>query len=337
MKPHIDNRGAVLLLVLLLLVLLTTIIVQFMFGTRVSARTADSHIALVKNRAAISGATAKAMSLLLQDQAGEEGGKTDSVHDLWAAEAGKLEFDGTEVRLVIEDEQGKININTLAQKGTSSRTKAELERLMGVLGFPETEGDDVVASLADWIDADSDGDFEEETPNQKLFDLSEIGRIPQVTDLVLYGRKPEGDETVEEERGGLIRYVTIWGTGLINLNTTSAEVLASLSETMDIETARTVIEFRKDEGTVFAKVTDLLEVNGVTQQMVSEIRARVCTKSQYFCVLCFAETNGIRSVGITTIMRDSKGCRAVRTTIGSGRLWQLYESDLRDDEEEEVL
>ncbi len=336
MRVYEDERGAVLLLVLLLLLVLTTVIVHFMFTTRVNTRVADSHIALVKNRAAISGGVAKAMALLLRDQAEEDGEKSDSCHDVWAAEAEKLDLDGTLVRIIIEDEQGKLNLNGLAESAPSKRLQLELGRLLEDLGHSDADASDIMHSLADWLDEDSDGEFEENSPNAKLTDLSEIFRIPQLTDAVLYGHHPESPDDVEKERGGLLRYVTIWGTGRVNLNTATAEVIAALSEEMDLDIARGVVQFRKDEGASFAKASDLLQVGGVTETMVSEIRSRFCTKSQYYTVLCFAETNGVRSVGVTVLIRDGKGCRAVRTFLGNPGLWRLYKDDLKDEEEEEV-
>ena len=85
-----------------------------------------------------------------------------------------LDLDGTTVHVLIEDEQGKLNLNELAKKGPSKRIKRELTRLVGDLGHTDADIDDVVESISDWIDSDNDGEFEDDCPNRELTDLSDV-------------------------------------------------------------------------------------------------------------------------------------------------------------------
>lgn len=342
------DRGAVLLLVLILLVVLTAVVVQFMYSTSVNSRIADAQLAQLKNDAAVDGGVAKAISLLLEDMAAEEGaeGRIDSLSDLWAAGPGILTFDDTELRMLVADEQGKLNLNLLAVPAMAFRVKVELKRLLQSVGLDESEADEAARAIADRIDEDSEGEFEEDSTNRKLFDPSELIGIEQVGELVYYGGVPVEDEEDDAEpetdenlvRKGLHRFVTVWGPGLVNINTAPAEVLAALSGTMGLETAAAVVEYRRDEGP-FSSAQGLLQVEGVTQEMLSKMSKRICVVSSYFSVLCFVETAGVKSVGIGVVERSKKGCRILHSSMDDNRLWQTYLEEIegmgKEEEEEE--
>ncbi len=338
------DRGAVLLLVLILLVVLTAVVVQFMYSTSVNSRIADAQLAQLKNDAAVDGGVAKAISLLLEDVAVEEGTKKmiDSLSDSWAAWPGVLTFDDTELRMLVVDEQGKINLNLLSVPAMASRIKVELKRLLQSVGLDESEADKAVQAITDRIDEDSMGEFEEDSTNRRLLDLSELIGIEQVGELVYYGGAPvvdeEGDTEPEDDEEtvtkGLHRFVTLWGPGLVNINTAPAEVLAALSGTMGLETAAAVVEYRKDEK-VFTKAQDLLQVEGVTQKMISEMSKKICVVSSYFSALCFAETSGVKSVGISVVERSKNGCRILRSSMDDSRLWRTYLEEIEEVEKEE--
>lgn len=331
-----DEKGAVLLLVLIMLVVLTAIVVQFMFSTSVDSRIVDIQLAQLKNNAAIDGGIAKAISLLLEDTADEENpnGNTDSPADSWGGGPSVLTFEDTKLRLLVLDEQGKININLLAVSASASRVRAELERLLQTIGMDEFNAKDAVQAIADRIEE-----------RGKFLDLSELLDFEQINESLYYGEVSASDEEIrvglpavgESAAKGLCRFVTIWGPGLVNINTASAEVLAALSETMGMETAKAVVTHVNDVG-VFLKTEDMLEVQGVTGKIITEMAGRISTSSGYFSALCFAETRGVRSAGIGIIERNKKGCRILRLAADDNRLWQAYREEIEGvgREEEEI-
>lgn len=328
-----DNVGAALLLVLVVLVVLTAVIVQFMFSTNVDSRIADNYIARLKNDAAIDGGVAKAISLLREDgYTGKD--DVDSLQDVWAGGAAGLAFGNTKVHVWIMDEQGKLNLNLLKTKDTRqiSRVHAELKRLVKSVGLDESEADDVADAVRDRIDEDKQGRFEEEGSNEKFMGVSQLVELESVTDLLYYGSMPDEDD-LEEAVPGLCRFVTIWGSGRVNINTASAEVLAALSDKIDIDTAAEIVEYRDD--TIFLEIKELLDVPSVTPDMFSDISNKVCVFSNYFSVICFAETEGVESVGVSIIYRDTSGCRVVQSFAGNSKLRQAYWEEVGELEERE--
>ena len=102
---------------------------------------------------------------------------------------------------------------------------------------------------------------------------------------------------------------------------------------MGLETAAAVVEYRKDEEP-FSSVQGLLQVEGVTQAMISEMSKKVCVVSSYFSALCFAETAGIKSVGIGIVERSKNGCRILHLSMDDNRLWQTYLKEIEEVEKE---
>ena len=97
---------------------------------------------------------------------------------------------------------------------------------------------------------------------------------------------------------------------------------------MDLETAAAVAEYRNN-GEVFANAQDLLQVEGVTQKMISEMSGRICVASGYFSALCFAETESVRFVGIGVIERSGEGCRILRSSMDD-KLWRTYTEEIEE-------
>lgn len=316
----------VLLLVLVLVIVLVTIVVRFMFSTRVDSRIADSHLAALKNEAGVDGGVAKAISLLMRDLAEQEE-DVDSYRDYWG-EGFILTFDETTVTVLIIDEQSKLNINLIAESDWSPRVREELKRLFKEVGFDSEMAESTGEALADRIDKDTKGDFEEEgTPNGRLSALGQILDIENIDVFTLFGRPgvDEGDPGTP----GLCKLLTIVGQGLVNINTAPVEVIAALSDKIDRATADAIVAYRDGEdGTDFGSIADLQLVQGVTKEMVDDMTGRIHVASHYFNVMCFARTGGASHVAVSMIRRDPKGCRILYSVPADIRLWTAYEDEI---------
>jgi competence ComEA-like helix-hairpin-helix protein len=81
--------------------------------------------------------------------------------------------------------------------------------------------------------------------------------------------------------------------GLINVNTASLEVLACLSG-VDRELAQAIISFRQSNG-FFPNVAWLLKVPGMPRDTFKQLAARVCVRSETFCILSEGKVNSTGS------------------------------------------
>lgn len=76
--------------------------------------------------------------------------KTDSYHDLWAYEFPPVDVDGYSVRIRIDDEQSKINVNLLSVFSYQTQFYDMTRRMFEDMGFDP----DYVDSLRDYVDTD---------------------------------------------------------------------------------------------------------------------------------------------------------------------------------------
>jgi len=134
----------------------------------------------------------------------------------------------------VVDEERKINLNTADRK-----VLAKL--FMHILGIPEMEAQDFAGAFIDWRDADEESSASSSAegpyyrglpspyePKNAFFELpDELLLVKGVTPAVFVQIRP---------------YVTVFGTGKVNINTASTVVLQSLGLS-DLMVAK-IIEFR---------------------------------------------------------------------------------------------
>jgi len=125
----------------------------------------------------------------------------------------------------------------------------------------------------DWIDKDNipteDGveSFYYETlgyrpANAPMKSLSELYYIKGVNEKVF--------KMLED-------YLTVYGNGKINVNSAPLELLLALSDEMDEETAKAVIEARP-----IRKLEDLMNLPGFTKELYFLIKPLITNKCNYF-------------------------------------------------------
>lgn len=187
----------------------------------------------------------------------EENPDFDWVGEDWA-QVKELTFEEGTVKIEIEDECGKINLNYLTEKDEKRRV-ARIEQMLELCDAIGLEYA-VVAAIIDWIDANDEltilssvsGENEgaendyymELTPpypckNAPIDTLEEVLMIRGVEAENYYGEK------------GMSNFVTVYSDGKININTAKEDVLKSTiqifsDETIDETLIASIVDYRKD-------------------------------------------------------------------------------------------
>lgn len=218
------------------------------------------------------------------------------------------------IKFGLVDEERKININ--------KADLAVLERLFKfVLDFDEIDAQELAASIVDW----RDGDSELSIPLGSAEDSDYRNtRYP-------YEAKDAAFETLEEVK--LVKgmdsaafekvkdYITIYGSGKVNINTASKEVLLALGLSESI--VNRIISFRSGEDLIagtaddnvfdepggiaakfslYARLSDseLAGLSAVTERSLS-------TSSQNFTARCVARKHGSKNVSEFVYVINRKG------------------------------
>jgi general secretion pathway protein K len=204
-----------------------------------ATRQAENIAAARQARQLVHAVAASAAVLLARDDP-----RVDHRGELWARSLPSIEIEGATVTGLMTDEQGKFNVNNLADiHGVSEIDLAAFRRLLARLGLPESLAD----AVADWIDAD-----DEVTAPDGAEDAYYVGREPpyraanrevaEIGELLLV----KGFSTDRLRR--LAPYLTaLPGTTRVNVNSASAELLAALLPGVSASTARTIVAARDQE------------------------------------------------------------------------------------------
>ena len=164
---------------------------------------------------------------------------------------GKLtgSFDGGFWRVNIQDESGKININTVSEQ--------QLRALIQAVGIEEPDASIITDSILDWRDTDSivrpNGAEEDYYQSLDMPYMIKNGRLDAVEELLLvrgvtrdyfYGVPVRTQDGTVDYKYGLSRFFTVYSTrDQINVNHAALPVLLSIPG-MTPEAARMIYERR---------------------------------------------------------------------------------------------
>ncbi len=189
----------------------------------------------------------------------EDDALVDSFLDDWAkAQELSLQseslFDSGFFELKISDESGKIPVNKLTVENNFNDSIREIFiRLLTLpdFGLNEEAANDIVDAIKDWIDGDDEitGFGAEnnwykglDTPyackNAPLDCVDELLMVKGITRGILYG---------VEGRMGIAPYLSVFGTGKININTAPLPVLRAMSGEITDEMALDMDAYRRSE------------------------------------------------------------------------------------------
>lgn len=312
-----NNRGTILVITLWILTLLSAIAVSVIYRMRIELKLVGSELNREKAFYVAKAGVIQALNVLNEDTP-----ECDYLCEKWSNYSAELYginlfkdipvgegrfnvcyvyekdifTDAQNIFYGMQDEESKININKVSQD--------VLESLPGIT--PE-----IATSIRAWrgdTELGPDVIFKEDNYYQGLpkpykrkgkpFEcIEELLLVRGITPELLYGKDINGDGTIDVNEQGLIRYITIYGDGLVNINTADITVLMAIGFTEDL--ASRIIRFRlgpdellgtsDDVNGVFtdpSQVADRLEVvdplSPGDRDLISRIQSRLTVKSRYF-------------------------------------------------------
>ena len=282
-----NEAGIALILTLLITAILVILIVEINYSTQVDVRIAANFKNDIQASYLAKSGVNIAVSYLKYDYEEEETHIDDLTED-WAKSYPPFPIGNGSVKVVIEDENRKINVNKVVKEDGQDD-----EKIIGALSilFERAEVDNAILnSLIDWIDPDdetrSDGaedyyygslDPPYTCKNGPLDTLSELLMIKGITDEV-YAK--------------ISKYLTIYSDGTININTASKEVLVGLDDEIDEGIAEEIIQYREEEP--FENKEELKEV--VEEELYGRIESIIDVKSNSFGVVATGQVERVVKV-----------------------------------------
>lgn len=233
------NNGAVLIFVLIVVLAMSTMVLFFQSKSKhyLDLLTSEAIFSKVDSFAELGVEIGKEIINLQQKK------ETTSIliDRTWPKEK-IYEIDGMTLTITIKDENTCINPNRIfgKEKGEINTSLQDIfNTFFTVAGYSSTLRD----SLLDWIDED---DIPRQNgaesfyyraqglpyipPNKKLYTLEEMLFIREFDEEILFG--VEGDDT-QEEKKGLINFISIVSDGKINVNTCMPEILNAMGFTSE--------------------------------------------------------------------------------------------------------
>ncbi|BCR05987.1 hypothetical protein DESUT3_30560 [Desulfuromonas versatilis] len=305
MKSLRQEKGMVLLLVLVVVALLASLLTELAFSTLVDLRLTETFRDSTRAYYLAKGGV-RVGRIILQEDSNEYDARNDP-SELWSLGLANYPVGDGVVSVTVEDQGGKLDVNRLVRDvqgqprvNVDPDFKGYFYRFFrDVLGL--ANGEELTAALIDWID-------EDDTP---YVDPDTGATLGTESDYYLRLDKPypckNGPfDTLEElalvrgftpEVMKLIRdHVTVHGSGKININTATAEVLMSLSDdpVIDRAAAEDIIAIREREP--YKSAADLQTVNNLPG-MSNLDRRHFVLKSETFHIWARGEVgDGAREV-----------------------------------------
>jgi general secretion pathway protein K len=241
---RLNQRGVALIVVILMISIIVALTIQLNRDMRSEVYEAANLSDQIRLRYVAESGINAAEALLLEDK-----NQFDALTEDWAkTEMLSLKseefFDNASFKLLIEDEGGKIPINQLVSgNGYNVAVRDMLLRLLTGPYFrlENSQAEETVDSIKDWIDADNEttGRGEEGMVKNSKFDcIEELLMIKGVSRELFYG---------SNGFFGLVYCLTVYGDGKININTAPKPVLRALSAEMTGEAVERLDEYRRDE------------------------------------------------------------------------------------------
>lgn len=285
-----NERGIALILVLLMVSVIVALTLQLNVSSRAQVHEAANLGDGVRVLYMAKSGLFAGIGILSEDR-----GDADTLYEAWArtgdlTEQSKAYFDDGHLELVIEDEYGKVNINKLVSgNGFNNAIKGLLTRLLNQPQFKlqEREVEDLLNAVKDWIDADSEvtGNGAENAyyqglgksytvRNGPMESVDELLMVRGVTRELFYGTT---------ERTGLVRFLTVHGTGGININTAPKEVLQALAASITEDGANRMDDYRRNPTNSLTDPSWYRRVSGLQNTTIDSVT--LVTKSEYFQIV----------------------------------------------------
>lgn len=271
-RPVVQG-GAALIMALLVVALATALASTMIWRQDMWLRQVETRRDLAQARLLAMAGIDWARAVLAEDA------RTSSIDHLgepWATKVPAMPAEGGEIGGELGDEQAKWNLNNLVRNGqVQADSLAILGRLLNQLQLPQS----LASTLADWLDSDSEAmpDGAEDayylgqtqpyrSANRELDDLDNLLRVRGFDKLIVDKLRP---------------YVSVLpGYNPVNLNTTSATVLAAVLPDLSTTDAQQIIVERDR-----IPFRDVADFRNRLPRVESGGAAQLETRSRFFSVL----------------------------------------------------
>ena len=229
-----------------------------------------------------------------------------------------LEFsDSAAATIQILPEAGRRNVNTLEDE--------DWEEILDQSGVPEEVWPDLIDCFMDYIDegdthrlngAEKDDPFYERAgyapKNAPLDTIDELALVKNFTPEIVYGGRPPDASPDTPPYPGIARLLTTWGSGKVNINTASRDVLLTLTSASgkliddwvvdDILAARLgEDELPNTEDDGFESVADAVSKAGLDPSLADKLSV---SDREYVRVVSVGESGGVKS-GVWAVFQVS--------------------------------
>jgi len=239
MTPRASARGFAAISAILVAATVASIGTYLAWQGTLAIRQTENIAAARQASSLVRAAAAVAAATLAQDDP-----RVDHRGEAWGRPIPAIEIEGASVEGTITDEQGKFNVNNLADSnGASEADVAAFRRLLRRARLPESLADAVV----DWMDAD-DVVTEPAGAEDVYYLALDPGyraanrQIADISELLLV--KGFADDRLRR----LAPYLTaLPGSTKVNVNTASTELLAAILPGLSASAARAIVAARDKE------------------------------------------------------------------------------------------
>jgi general secretion pathway protein K len=308
------QRGMALITAVVLVAIATVLATSIGFASALAARRAANVYGAAQSLLAAEGAEALAAYVLKQTISSGSSSQVVSLDQPWAQPYGPLPLaaDVTLEFAQIEDQQGKFNINNLADGGpTDPQSLAVFQRLLALVGL-ETKWAGVIA---DWIDSDStpnfpdgaeDNDYLGQTPQYRTANLP-VTSISELLAIPGFGR---------QRYTALAPYIAALPPGtMINICTAPGVVLDALSGKTEYSTNPQDLAEARQKGCF---PTPAVFQQSLTQGQQQQKYNATGTQTNYFQLRSFITIGSARFSLYSLLYLDGAGnIRPILRTFGT--------------------
>ncbi len=274
-----NSDGMALIITLLILAIITTLVVEFAYGVYVSTN-ALYNWQSSQRLSYVAKSAVRFASWIISENNSQLAYTYPGAIDIVRKKP--VESFKGDLAIRIENENIKFNLNTLVFANGSVNQQAynALVRMLKAINLDPAIADRVI----DWTGPGSgQGVSGISSTGNKLkhapFDsVDELLSVPGIS---------------REAYDKLVPYVTIYGSGAININGAEVPVLMSLSDAVDRDMAERVVQYR---GNIpFQDVSDIVKVAGF-ETIGASLMGLITVKGDVFRVVATAADGGIRKI-----------------------------------------
>lgn len=304
------QRGVAVLTAMLVVTIGTILAVNLMWQATLDIRRAEAALAADQGLLFVQGAEAWGADILRQDLV--DSPDSDHLGEIWAVELPPLPVEsGAVIGTItgrIEDLQARFNLNNLIRPDGSEDeiARQQFERLLTLLEVDPS----LAGAVVDWLDADAEVRF----PNGGEDPTYATLEPPYHTPNTMITTPSELMAVAGFDRATYLKvapYVTVLPIGTrINVNTAPPVVIASLSESIDLSMATSLVEERGG--------ADFQDIDAVFEGLVEpEMLQRIDGVSEHF-LLTATVTLGTNQLTMRSVLqRDPSGLtRALFRSLG---------------------